>query len=53
MKEPHKPREDAFENQGTNIPAKSKERLSDRELADLMGVNRQTHKRVRGAIRKR
>ena len=33
--------------------AKSKERLSSRELRELMGVNRDTYKRVGGAIRKR
>jgi len=30
---------------------KRKEKLSHRELIDLMGVNRPTYKRVRGAIR--
>jgi hypothetical protein len=32
---------------------KRKEKLSRRELIDLMGVNRPTYKRVRGAIRRK
>ena len=32
---------------------KRKEKLSHRELIDLMGVNRPTYKRVRGAIRRK
>lgn len=32
---------------------KSNEKLSDRELAELMGTNRPTYKRVRGAIRRK
>lgn len=37
----------------TNTVDKTKERLSDRELAELMGVNRDTYTRRRGAVRKR
>jgi hypothetical protein len=32
---------------------KRKEKLSRRELIELMGVNRDTYKRVRGAIRRK
>jgi hypothetical protein len=32
---------------------KRKEKLSHQELIDLMGVNRDTYKRVRGAIRRK
>ncbi|MEK4403461.1 hypothetical protein MKZ26_03320 [Sporosarcina sp. FSL K6-6792] len=32
---------------------KAPEQLTDREWAELMGANRQTYKRVNGAIRKR
>lgn len=32
---------------------KRKEKLSHRELIDLMGVHRDTFKRVRGAIRRK
>jgi len=32
---------------------KGKEKLSRRELLDLMGVHRDTYKRVRGAIRRK
>ncbi|MBW9219277.1 hypothetical protein K1I43_12120 [Anoxybacillus sp. ST70] len=32
---------------------KRKEKLSRRELLDLMGVRRDTYKRVRGAIRRK
>lgn len=32
---------------------KRKEKLSRHELIDLMGVNRPTYKRVRGAIRRK
>jgi hypothetical protein len=32
---------------------KRKEKLSWRELIDLMGMNRPTYKRVRGAIRRK
>jgi hypothetical protein len=32
---------------------KRKEKLSRRELIDLMGMNRPTYKRVRGAIRRK
>ncbi|MEH7521997.1 hypothetical protein V7149_01740 [Bacillus sp. JJ1503] len=31
---------------------KSNEKLSDRDLAELMGTNRPTYRRVRGAIRR-
>lgn len=37
----------------TNTADKPKERLSDRELAELMGTNRDTYTRRRGAVRKR
>lgn len=32
---------------------KPKERLTDRDWAEIMGVNRQTYKRVNGAVRRR
>jgi hypothetical protein len=32
---------------------KSNEKLSDRDLAELMGTNRTTYRRVRGAIRRK
>ncbi|QNK90790.1 hypothetical protein H7992_13570 [Sporosarcina sp. resist] len=41
------------EQKNTRIRGKSSEQLSDREWAELMGSNRQTYKRVNGAIRKR
>ena len=37
----------------TRAKMKSSESLSDRELRELMGVHRDTYKRVGGAIRKR
>lgn len=37
----------------TNTAIKQKERLSDRDLAELMGTNRDTYTRRRGAVRKR
>lgn len=39
--------------QHTNTADKPVERLSARELADLMGTNRGTYTRRRGAVRKR
>ncbi len=39
--------------QHTNTADKPKERLSDRELEELMGCNRDTYTRRRGAVRKR
>ncbi|AMQ06748.1 hypothetical protein [Sporosarcina psychrophila] len=41
------------EQKNTRIRGKSSEQLSDREWTELMGSNRQTYKRVNGAIRKR
>lgn len=41
------------ERKSTRASVKSSERLSDRDWAELMGVNRQTHKRVNGAVRRR
>lgn len=41
------------DRQNTRTSTKSAERLSDRELRELMGINRQTHKRVGGRVRKR
>ncbi len=37
----------------TNTADKPKERLSDRDLAELMGTKRDTYTRRRGAVRKR
>ncbi len=34
-------------------PKKKEQKLSRRELLDLMGMNRPTYKRVRGAIRRK
>jgi hypothetical protein len=36
-----------------SIKKKRKEKLSRRDLIDLMGMNRPTYKRVRGAIRRK
>ncbi|MEK5070272.1 hypothetical protein [Sporosarcina sp. FSL K6-1508] len=41
------------ERRNTRTRGISSEQLSDREWAELMGSNRQTYKRVNGAIRKR
>ncbi|WP_342538344.1 hypothetical protein MKY15_19790 [Sporosarcina sp. FSL K6-1540] len=41
------------EQKNTGTKGKSSEQLSDRDWAELMGSNRQTYKRVNGAIRKR
>ncbi|ARK23295.1 hypothetical protein SporoP37_00375 [Sporosarcina sp. P37] len=39
---------------GTNSDKRiQKERLSERDLAELMGVNRDTYRRVGGAIRRK
>lgn len=35
------------------LKAKKKEKLSMREVMELMGVRRDTYKRVRGAIRRK
>ncbi|MFC0417749.1 hypothetical protein ACFFHH_20285 [Cytobacillus solani] len=40
-----------FKNKDKSSKNKSNERLSSRDLAELMGTNRPTYKRVRGAIR--
>jgi hypothetical protein len=40
-----------FKNKDKSTNNKSNEHLSSRDLADLMGINRPTYKRVRGAIR--
>ena len=42
-----------IKRKNTRTRDKSSEQLSDREWAELMGTNRQTYKRVNGAIRKR
>ena len=41
------------DKKSTTAKGKPKEQLSNREWAELMGTNRQTYKRVNGAIRKR
>ncbi|WP_197485424.1 hypothetical protein [Sporosarcina psychrophila] len=41
------------EQKNTRTRGKSSEQLPDRGWAELMGTNRQTYKRVNGAIRKR
>lgn len=41
------------EVQHTNTADKPQERLSERELAELMGTNRDTYTRRRGAVRRR
>ena len=41
------------EQKNTRTRGKSSEQLSDREWAELMGVNRQTYTRKNGAVRKR
>ncbi|KQL17669.1 hypothetical protein [Cytobacillus solani] len=40
-----------FKNKDKSSNKKSNERLSSRDLAELMGTNRPIYKRVRGAIR--
>ncbi|MGN7402754.1 hypothetical protein ACTHO0_23135 [Cytobacillus praedii] len=40
-----------LKNKDKSSNNKSNEHLSSRDLADLMGINRPTYKRVRGAIR--
>lgn len=40
-----------FKNKDKSSNDKSNEKLSARDLAELMGTNRPTYKRVRGAIR--
>lgn len=34
-------------------PKKNKEKLSERELRELMGCNRQIHKRVNGKVKRK
>ncbi|WP_421100966.1 hypothetical protein ACOKXV_11395 [Sporosarcina psychrophila] len=42
-----------IERKNTRTRGKSSEQLSDRDWAELMGVNRQTYTRKNGAVRKR
>jgi len=42
---------DVLKNERTNIRNKQKETFSRRELEELMGCNRQTYRRVGGAVR--
>lgn len=44
---------DDLRNGQTNMSNKQKETFSRRELEDLMGCNRDTYKRVRGAVKRR
>ncbi len=53
MKQPQEPRNEAEMNLNTNTADKPEKRLSDKELADLMGTNRDTYTRRRGSVRKR
>lgn len=41
------------DKKSTRTRGESSEQLTDREWAELMGMNRQTYKRVSGAIRRR
>ncbi|QNK90796.1 hypothetical protein H7992_07085 [Sporosarcina sp. resist] len=41
------------DKKSTTAKGKPKEQLSDRDWREMMGQNRQTYKRVNGAIRKR
>ena len=41
------------ERKNTRTSTKPKERLSDREWAELMGTNRATHRRVKGRVKQR
>lgn len=41
------------EKESTKRSKKEKERFSRREIEDLMGCNRQTYRRVGGAIRRK
>ncbi|MEH7392415.1 hypothetical protein [Bacillus sp. JJ1474] len=42
-----------LKNKDKSTNNKSNEKLSDRDLAELMGTNRPTYRRVRGAIRRK
>lgn len=42
----------SFKNKDKHSNTKSNEKLSERDLAELMGTNMQTYRRVRGAIRR-
>ncbi|MEK5038783.1 hypothetical protein [Sporosarcina sp. FSL K6-3457] len=42
-----------IDQKNTRTSTKPKERLSDREWAELMGVNRGTHRRVKGRVKQR
>lgn len=42
----------SLKNKDKTSKNKSNEKLSDRDLAELMGTNRPTYRRVRGAIRR-
>lgn len=53
MKEAQKRRDKPESVQHTNTEDKARERLSDRDLAELMGTKRDTYTRRRGAVRKR
>jgi hypothetical protein len=41
-----------LKNKDKSFKNNSNEKLSDRDLAELMGTNRTTYRRVRGAIRR-
>lgn len=42
-----------FKNKDKSFNNKITEKLSSRDLAELMGTNRSTYKRARGAIRRK
>jgi hypothetical protein len=42
-----------LKNKDKSSNNKSNEKLSDRDLAELMGTNQPTYRRVRGAIRRK
>lgn len=53
MRKPYEASRKPERVQDTITAEKPKEQLSDRELAELMGINRDTFTRRRGAVRKR
>ena len=52
MKKPHNERNEAEADLNTNTADNPKERLSEREWNEIMGVNRDTYTRRNGAVRK-
>ena len=53
MKTAQEQRTAEIDQKDTRTRDKREERLTDREWRELMGTNRQTYRRVNGAIRRR